>query len=66
MSGKIRVTIKILPFHRFVKNDGLVSIRRSFLQEDWQRMCAAAGLPMTHVNIREFRPARLCVGHIKA
>ncbi len=57
--------IKVLPFHRFVRNDGLVSIRRSFRLEDWQRLCVAAGLPMTDVVIREYRPARLCVGHIK-
>ena len=58
--------IKVLPFHRFIKNDGLVSIRRSFLHQDWQRMCASAALPLHQVSIRECRPARLCVGHIKA
>jgi SAM-dependent methyltransferase len=58
--------VKVLPFHRFVKHDGLVSIRRSFLSEDWQRLCWEAGLRMEEISIREYRPARLCVGHIKA
>jgi SAM-dependent methyltransferase len=57
--------VKVLPFHPFVQNDGLVSIRRSFLVEDWQRMCAAAALPMDAVTIREYRPARLCVGRVR-
>ena len=49
----------------FVKNDGAVSIRRSFVVEDWQRLCAAAGLDARTVSINEYRPARLCVGRIK-
>ena len=49
-------------WHRFIRPDGLGSIRRSFLREDWQRMCAAAGLVAT---ISEHRPARLCVGSIR-
>jgi SAM-dependent methyltransferase len=56
--------VKVLPFHRFVRHDGLASIRRSFLVEDWQRLCAAAGLG-DEVSIREYRPARLCVGRVK-
>ena len=30
-------------WHRFIRPDGLKSIRRSFVEEDWERMCAAAG-----------------------
>jgi 2-polyprenyl-3-methyl-5-hydroxy-6-metoxy-1,4-benzoquinol methylase len=52
-------------WHPFVKNDGAVSIRRSFVVEDWQRLCAAAGLDAKAVSIKEYRPARLCVGRIK-
>ncbi len=58
--------VKVIPFHPFVQNDGLVSIRRSFLVEDWQRLCAEASLPMPQVVIREYWPARLCVGRVKA
>ena len=52
-------------WHPFVKNDGAVSIRRSFVVEDWKRLCAAAGLDAKAVSISEYRPARLCVGRIK-
>jgi hypothetical protein len=52
-------------WHPFVKNDGAVSILRSFVVEDWQRLCAAAGLAPSSVSIKELRPARLCVGRVK-
>ena len=47
-------------WHRFIRHDGMTSIRRSFLREDWERMCAAAGVGEAAV-VREYRPARLCV-----
>jgi SAM-dependent methyltransferase len=53
-------------WHPFTRPDGLASIRRSFLAEDWQRMCAAAGLDPSTLSIREHRPARLCVERMKA
>ncbi len=59
-----RLWARFTNWHRFVKNDGAVSIRRSFVVEDWRRLCAAAGLAGS-VSIREYRPARLCVGRIK-
>ena len=52
-------------WHRFIRPDGLRSIRRSFVAEDWQRMCAAAGLAASAVTIAEYRPARLCVDRRK-
>jgi SAM-dependent methyltransferase len=52
-------------WHRFIRPDGMASIRRSFLREDWERMCSAAGLSAAEVEIREYRPARLCVGHMR-
>ena len=52
-------------WHPFVKNDGPVSIRRSFVAEDWQDLCAAAEISGELVSIREHRPARLCVGRVK-
>ena len=52
-------------WHRFIRPDGLRSIRRSFLDEDWRRMCASAGLDAGAVAIREHRPARLCVERMK-
>jgi SAM-dependent methyltransferase len=52
-------------WHPFIRTDGLASIRRSFLAEDWRRMCSAAGLDAGAVAIREHRPARLCVERMK-
>ena len=52
-------------WHRFIRTDGLRSIRRSFLEEDWRRMCLAAGINLHAVQIEERRPARLCVGRIR-
>jgi 2-polyprenyl-3-methyl-5-hydroxy-6-metoxy-1,4-benzoquinol methylase len=60
-----RLMARFTNWHPFVKNDGPVSIRRSFIVEDWQSLCAAAGLNSNTVSIEEYRPARLCVGRIR-
>jgi SAM-dependent methyltransferase len=60
-----RLWARFTNWHRFVKYDGPVSIRRSFVAEDWQSLCASAGLAANAVSIHEYRPARLCVGRIK-
>jgi SAM-dependent methyltransferase len=65
-------------WHPFVRHDGPVSIQRSFITEDWQRMCAEAGLTVStepsgnakNSNIKEaaiveYWPARLCVERLK-
>ncbi len=60
-----RVFAKLANFHRFVQHDGPVSIARSFSPEDWQTLCAAAGLREKDVSIRACKPARLCVARRK-
>jgi SAM-dependent methyltransferase len=60
-----RLWARFTTWHPFVKNDGAVSIRRSFVVKDWKRLCAAAELDAKTVSIKEYRPARLCVGRIK-
>jgi SAM-dependent methyltransferase len=60
-----RLWARFTNWHPFVKYDGPVSIRRSFLIEDWQSLCTTAEIPLDDVSIREYRPARLCVGRIK-
>jgi SAM-dependent methyltransferase len=60
-----RAVAAVAGLHRFVRHDGPASIRRSFVREDWERMCSAAGLDMGAVEIREYRPARLCVGRMR-
>ena len=56
-----RAFAKLARLHRFVQYDGPVSIARSFVAADWERMCAAAGLGNECVEIQTFKPARLCV-----
>ncbi len=60
-----RLLARFTNWHSFVKNDGPVSIRRSFIVEDWRRLCAAAKVDAANVSIQEYRPARLCVSRIK-
>jgi SAM-dependent methyltransferase len=60
-----RLWSHLTDWHPFVKNDGPVSIRRSFVAEDWQELCAAAEISGGLVSITEHRPARLCVGRVK-
>ena len=61
----IRIFTRFAGLHRFVQNDAPVSIARSFVAQDWQRICAAASLKNRDVVIRAHRPVRLCVGRRK-
>jgi 2-polyprenyl-3-methyl-5-hydroxy-6-metoxy-1,4-benzoquinol methylase len=56
-----RLLAKGMRLHPFVQHDGPVSIRRSFVPEDWRRMCLAAGLEACEVSIRGYTPGKLCV-----
>jgi SAM-dependent methyltransferase len=60
-----RAFAKLARLHRFVQYDGPVSIARSFVAADWERMCSAAGLGKESVEIQAFKPARLCVSRRK-
>jgi SAM-dependent methyltransferase len=60
-----RLWARFTNWHPFVKYDGPVSIRRSFVVEDWHNLCAASGLTSETIAIKEYRPARLCVGRVK-
>jgi SAM-dependent methyltransferase len=61
----LRTFAKLAGLHPFVQHDGPVSIARSFVVDDWQRMCAAAGLGARDEKIEGFKPARLCVSRKK-
>ena len=60
-----RLWARFTNWHPFVMHDGPVSIRRSFVAEDWRSLCAAAEVAAETVSIKEYRPARLCVGRMK-
>jgi 2-polyprenyl-3-methyl-5-hydroxy-6-metoxy-1,4-benzoquinol methylase len=55
-----RLLVKLARLHPFVQNDAPVSIARSFVADDWRRMCAATGLDEASVSVRACRPARIC------
>ncbi len=61
----LRIFTKLAGLHRFVQHDGPVSIARSFIPDDWRRMCSEAGLDLREVSIEPFFPARLCVSRSK-
>lgn len=52
-------------WHRFVRHDGPVSIRRSFTHRDWRAYAHQAGLAAQAVKIRNTWPGRLCVARVK-
>ena len=60
-----RAFSKIIGMHSFVQHDGPVSIARSFVTADWQRMCSAAGLGERSFAIQSWKPARVCVARRK-
>lgn len=61
-----RVFAKLAQLHPFVQHDGPVSIARSFVPDDWRRMCTAAGFENGEIQIQSFTPGRLCVTRRKA
>jgi SAM-dependent methyltransferase len=50
---------RLLGVHRIVREDGHLSIARSFRRSDWQEILARAGVPEARI-VRRF-PFRLCV-----
>ncbi len=59
------VLAKTMRWHRFVRHDGPVSFRRSFREEDWERMLGAAGVAAGKVQLARWAPGRLCVERVK-
>lgn len=60
-----RLLSSVARWHRFVRHDGPVSIRRAFREADWQRLCITSGVSTKDVRIEKYFPARLCVSRIK-
>jgi hypothetical protein len=56
---------KTMRWHRFVQHDGPVSFRRSFREEDWERMLRQAGIEPADLRLERWFPARLCVERVK-
>ncbi len=58
-----RLLGSVAPWHPVVVSDGLISIRRAFTPEDWQRILREAAVP--EASIKTHFPARLTVSRIK-
>jgi len=56
---------RVMRWHRFVRHDGPVSVRRSFAVDDWARYASEAGLKSEDVAIYTRWPGRLCVSRVR-
>ena len=56
---------RLLRVHRIVREDGQLSIARSFRPEEWQSVLAAAGMPLTGIQVRRRFPFRLTVERLR-
>jgi 2-polyprenyl-3-methyl-5-hydroxy-6-metoxy-1,4-benzoquinol methylase len=61
-----RLGARLLRWHPFVQNDGLVSIRRGFREPDWERLLTAAGIPLSAVRLHRCAIGRLCLSRVRA
>ncbi len=52
-------------WHRMVRHDGPVSIRRAFTRTDWQALLSVAGPPAREARIEAWLPYRLCVSRLR-
>ena len=59
------VLARVMGWHRMVREDGCLSIRRSFRREDWQRLIREAGIDPAAARIVRRFPFRLCVERIR-
>jgi SAM-dependent methyltransferase len=62
----LRIFTRLARLHPFVQYDASASVARAFIPQDWQNVCAAAGLSERDFLIQAFTPARLCVARRKA
>jgi SAM-dependent methyltransferase len=56
---------RLLRVHRIVREDGQLSIARSFRKQDWRKILNEAGLPPEGIRLVNRFPARLSVERIK-
>ena len=52
---------RLLGVHRIVREDGQLSIARSFRPAEWREILADAGVPEGAARVRRYFPFRLCV-----
>jgi hypothetical protein len=59
------VLARLLGVHRIVREDGQLSIARSFRQDDWSAILGVAGVPLDQVRIVRRFAFRLCVERVR-
>lgn len=59
------ILARLLMVHRIVREDGRLSIARSFRPAEWEAYLAEAGIPREAVDIRRRFPFRLCVERVR-
>ena len=52
---------RLLFWHRFVRDDGQISIARSFIRAEWEALLRQAGITEQQATIAWYIPFRLCV-----
>ena len=52
---------RIMFWHRFIREDGQISVARSFTRAEWETYLSQAGIPGEQVEIAWHFPFRLCV-----
>ncbi|MDB5686795.1 MAG: methyltransferase type 12 [Rhizorhabdus sp.] len=56
---------RLMGWHRIVREDGQLSIARSFQPDEWHADIATAGIDPTAIRVARRFPFRLCVEHIR-
>nr|WP_294528757.1 methyltransferase domain-containing protein [uncultured Rhodopila sp.] len=55
------VLARIMFWHRFIREDGQISVARSFVRADWESYLHKAGITPEQAEITWYFPFRLCV-----
>ena len=56
---------RLLGVHRIVREDGQLSIARSFRPAEWNEVLRAAGMPMSEITVRWRFPFRLSIERLR-
>jgi 2-polyprenyl-3-methyl-5-hydroxy-6-metoxy-1,4-benzoquinol methylase len=59
------ILARLMMVHRIVREDGRLSIARSFRPAEWQELLAQAGIPFGAARIVRRFPFRLCVERVR-
>jgi 2-polyprenyl-3-methyl-5-hydroxy-6-metoxy-1,4-benzoquinol methylase len=55
------VLARLMFWHRFVREDGRISITRSFVRSEWEALLGQAGITEQQATVNWYIPFRLCV-----